>query len=344
MEMQVTGWPSLVPGTKIALDGAGEPFDGTYTITTTRHVFDAHNVYSTWIGVTGRQVRTLYGLAASGEAQPKPRVPGVVNAIVTDINDPNKQGRVKLRFPWFSDTYVSDWVRTVQFGGYRGSGLGGGGVIGPEVEDEVLVAFDRGSMDLPYVIGGLYSPEHDQPLDLGEDDVPLTSGGAVTRRTIASRTGQRIDLLDSTAKQKTGVRLSSGDDKYTVFLNQNQKSITISSQAAGGKIEVTGQGDGSKITISSLGSGSSTLIESTGPVSVRSSQSVSIEAPTISITGATSVKGDLSVTGTLTQTGPIANFSGFVSVEGGANIAGDVTIEGAENVVGIITQDGAPVL
>ncbi|GAA3074482.1 hypothetical protein GCM10020000_69340 [Streptomyces olivoverticillatus] len=89
----------------------------------------------------------------------------MANALVTDVNDPLKQGRVRLRFPWLDDKYVSDWTRTVQMGG-----LGGGGIFPMDVNDEVLVAFDRGALDHPFVIGGLYNGK-DQPTVVG--DVPL---------------------------------------------------------------------------------------------------------------------------------------------------------------------------
>ena len=56
-------------------------------------------------------------------------------AQVSDANDPEKQGRVKLTFPWLSDTYVSDWARTVQ----PGAGKDRGAMVLPEVGDEVLV-------------------------------------------------------------------------------------------------------------------------------------------------------------------------------------------------------------
>ena len=66
---------------------------------------------------------------------------------------------MRLQFPWLDDTYVSDWTRTVQIGG-----LGGGGIFPLDVNDEVLVAFDRGALDHPFVIGGLYNGR-DKPTD-----------------------------------------------------------------------------------------------------------------------------------------------------------------------------------
>ena len=62
---------------------------------------------------------------------------GVAEAIVTDVNDPEKEGRVKLRYPWFDDQTVSDWCRVRQL--YAGNGYGTFFV--PEVGDEVLVVF-----------------------------------------------------------------------------------------------------------------------------------------------------------------------------------------------------------
>ncbi|MBC3839980.1 hypothetical protein GXW82_06570 [Streptacidiphilus sp. 4-A2] len=146
----------MTPGTAIALNGGGLPFEGNYTVTGTRHVFSGAEKYQTWVTVTGRQIRSLYGLA-SGGADTAPKIPGVVTALVTNIQDPLHQGRVKLMFPWLSATYESDWCRIAQLGGVRG-----GGTFLPEVQDEVLCAFDRGSLDHPYVVAGLYNGK-DQP-------------------------------------------------------------------------------------------------------------------------------------------------------------------------------------
>ena len=116
---------------------------------------------------------------------PRPGCPSVANALVTDVKDPLRQGRVKLRFPWLDDTYVSDWTRTVQFGGVKRRRL----IVPLDVDDEVLVAFDRGALDHPFVIGGLYNGK-DKP---GAVDVPAVrrapAAGRV-RHTLADRRRQ----------------------------------------------------------------------------------------------------------------------------------------------------------
>lgn len=305
MEIAVRGQPYLVPGLVVALKDAGPPFDGKYTVSTTRHVFDEANKYTTWVWVTGRQVRTLYGLASGGQ-QPVPRIDGVVNAIVTDINDPREQGRVKLRFPWFDDTYTTDWVRTVQFGGYHG-----GGVFSPEVDDEVLVAFDRGVMDYPYVIGGLYSDKDNSP---SEHDVELQTGGRLNRRSFVSRSGQRLEILD--AAGETGVRLRSGDEKLTVFLEETQTKITVSSD---GTVDISGS----------------------KAVKVTSEKQVSLEADYINITGTfVNIKGTTTIDGALTEIGD-TEMNGAVDINGVVAIDGATAIEGEVNITGVVSVEGA---
>ncbi|MGI5472722.1 VgrG-related protein [Streptomyces sp. CA-132043] len=224
LEVTVRGNPKLRPGVPVALADVGEPFEGKYTVTAARHSFGDGRHYETVLTVSGRQWRSLYGLASGGTST-QPKLPSVANALVTDIKDPLKQGRVKLQFPWLDDKYTSDWTRTVQFGGTKG-----GGVIGPDVGDEVLVAFDRGALDHPYVIGGLYNGK-DKPDPV---DVPLydATRGTVSRRTLADRSGNRVDLLDQRTGGKRGVRLSTGDNKLTVNLDRTGTEIAIDSSGS----------------------------------------------------------------------------------------------------------------
>ncbi|GAA3149429.1 VgrG-related protein [Streptomyces echinatus] len=226
LEVAVRGNPKLRPGVPVALADVGAPFEGKYTATSVRHVFGDGTHYEAWVTVSGRQWRSLYGLA-SGGTDTGPRLPGVANALVTDVQDPLKQGRVKLHFPWLDDAYVSDWTRTVQLGG-----KGGGGVFPMDVGDEVLVAFDRGALDHPFVIGGLYNGR-DRPTTVS--DVPLHDGlkKQASRHTVADRTGNRLDLLSQrTGGRKQGVRLATGNDKLVINLDRTKTEITVDSKGA----------------------------------------------------------------------------------------------------------------
>ena len=111
------------------------------------------------------------------------------------MNDPNQLGRVKVSFPWLSDSFTSDWARMVQVG----AGNNRGASFLPEVNDEVLVAFEQGDWRRPYVLGSLHNGV-DKPM-LGSDLIDGTSG-AVKRRGIISRTATPLSF--STTRRRTG--------------------------------------------------------------------------------------------------------------------------------------------
>lgn len=329
VEVTVHGNPKLRPGVPVALADVGAPFEGKYTVTAARHTFGEGRHYETWLTVSGRQWRSLYGLASGGSgggAGGAARLPGVANALVTDIKDPLKQGRVKLRFPWLDDTYISDWTRTVQFGG-----VGGGGLIGPDVGDEVLVGFDRGALDHPFVIGGLYNGK-DRP---GTVDVPpydATSGRTV-RHTLADRSGNRLDLLDQRVGGKRGVRLSSGDNRMTVNLDRTRTEITVDSQGS-----VTIKGSRSV----SVEAGGNMSLKAGGRLSLKSGGVLDIEASTISARslGAFAINAlaalELNAVGVTT-----------VSGEGALMLSSplDVTIDGVNvMLLGVVTANEMPVV
>lgn len=227
LEVIARGTPKLRPGLPVTLADVGDPFEGKYTATSVRHVFGDGKHYEAWVTVSGRQWRSLYGLASGGGGTTTNglHLPGTTNALVTDIQDPLKQGRVKLQFPWLDDTYISDWTRVVQWGGKEG-----GSIFPLDVGDEVLVAFDRGALDHPYVIGGLYNGK-DKPTPV--KDVPLHDGARrrAARHTLSDRDGNRVDLLSQkTGGRKQGVRVTTGDDKLVINMDRTKTEITVDSK------------------------------------------------------------------------------------------------------------------
>ncbi len=91
--------------------------------------------------------------ALGGQEQDIRRAYGVAAGIVTNNQDPDGLGRVRIRFPWLSDDNETDWARiaTMMAGSGRGS------FFLPEVGDEVLVAFEHGDINHPFVIGMLWN-------------------------------------------------------------------------------------------------------------------------------------------------------------------------------------------
>jgi len=255
------GNPDVRANAAITVDNLGPPFDGKYTVTRSRHRFDPTTGYTTSFAVTGAHDRSLLGL--TGGTSPLPPAPqGVVIGQVSDVNDPENAGRVTLAFPWLSDTYVSPWARTVQ----AGAGKDRGAMVVPEIGDEVLVIFEQGDLRCPYVLGGLYNGI----------DTPNTNGialvdsgsGAINRRSLVSRRGHRIDLLDQDGKTE-GVSLSSQDGKVSLTIDATNTKVTVHSD---GTVLIEGsQG----IVVDSAGS---KLELKGGDVSIKASSGITVEA------------------------------------------------------------------
>jgi uncharacterized protein involved in type VI secretion and phage assembly len=302
------GNPKIRAGAAISLDNIGAPFDGKYTVTTSRHHFDQTAGYVTQFAVTGRQERSLLGLASGGAAVfADRRLTGVVVALVSDVNDPQNLGRVKVTFPWLSDSYVSDWARTVQ----PGAGKERGALVVPEVGDEVLVAFELGDIRRPYVVGGLYNGV-DGPKP-GPIDLVDSGSGEINRRTFVSRRGHRLDFLDQEGKTE-GVSIRTGDNKLQLVMDATGTKVTVHSDGTvlveakqgvtvdaatstvelkGGDIKLTGQngvtidggGGAVKVTAGSDLSltGMSAKLEGTAQTEVKGGASCAISAGLVRI-------------------------------------------------------------
>jgi len=227
------GNPKLKAGTTVSVGVVGDHFEGKYTLSGTRHIF-GENGYRTHFVISGRQDRSLLGLASLGASNGHGTaggapINGVVIAQVTDNNDPNNQARVKLKFPWLDDNYESDWARVTQLG----AGPNSGALFMPEVNDEVLVAFEFGDIRRPFVVGSLYNGQ-DTP-NLGSS---LFNNGQVMRRGLISRKGHQFIFFDD--PNKAGVAIISSDGNLKISLNETNSEIHISSQ---GKVHVECQQD-----------------------------------------------------------------------------------------------------
>jgi phage protein D len=225
------GDPKLRAGMPISVGVVAEDFAGRYTLTHTRHVFDARG-YRTWFEVSGRQDRSLLGLVTNGGPGGEvsaggPPIHGVVVAVVTNNDDPQHLGRVRLKFPWLSDSYESDWARMLQ----AGAGPDSGASFLPEVNDEVLVAFEFGDVRRPVVIGGLHNGR-DKPR-LGDG---LVDNGKVRRRGFVSRRGHRAVFFDDPGK--SGIALITSSGSIRISLNESKNEIHLFCQ---GKVRIEAQ-------------------------------------------------------------------------------------------------------
>jgi uncharacterized protein involved in type VI secretion and phage assembly len=183
---------------------------------------------------------------------------GVALAIVVENKDDSGTGRVKVRFPGQAESHETRWARVAT----PMTGNGYGTFFIPEVGDEVLVAFERGDLRFPYVIGSLWNGRNKAPLENadGQNDVRL----------IRTRKGHTL-TFDDGARGRVQLELNDG------------KRLSIE----GGSVTLQ-DGDGNGLTIES-GSGAVT-IRSTGRLTLKGSE-ISIEA-----SGAMDIKASATLT------------------------------------------------
>lgn len=132
-------------------------------------------------------------------------VRGAVVALVTNNQDPENRGRIKVKYPWLHDSVESNWARVVAL--YAGPDRGG--FILPEVGDEVVVMFERGDPAAPYIVGSLWN---------GVDTVPGPGNpdGENNTKQWQSRSGHKYIFFDKPGAEKITLVDKSGKLKIEV--------------------------------------------------------------------------------------------------------------------------------
>lgn len=238
LEGMVLGNAKVRPGKTLQLKGVSERFDGTYYLTAATHKITPGDGYVVHFIVNGSRPNTLSSLLNGHGQDTLPGHPGVVVAVVTNNKDPDERGRVKVKFPWLSDSDESAWARFAS----PMTGGGRGFFFLPEVNDEVLVAFEHGDINRPYVVGSLWNGSDKSPKKASE---VVDSTGKVQTRILKTRAGHTIILDDSdmspsiTIQDKTGGNVIKIDSKMNAISIKAKQDISIKA-GANLSLEATG--------------------------------------------------------------------------------------------------------
>jgi uncharacterized protein involved in type VI secretion and phage assembly len=196
------------------------------------------------------------------------RINGVVVGVVTNNQDPDGMGRVKVKFPWLSDADESNWARVA----VPMAGKERGFYFLPEVDDEVLVAFEQGDARFPYVLGALWN---------GKDAPPVKNDdGKNNIRVIKSRSGHVIRLTDEDGKEM--IELIDKSEKNSIVFDTAKNTITITTDkditlsASQGTIKL----DAQKIEIKSS---ADTKIEAGAGMDAKATGQMNIKGATVNI-------------------------------------------------------------
>jgi uncharacterized protein involved in type VI secretion and phage assembly len=203
--------------------------------------------------------------AAQHEA-PAGRVYGAVVGVVTNNQDPDNLGRVKVKFPWLSDVDESSWARLAapMAGKQRGT------YFLPEVDDEVLVIFEHGDVRFPYVLGALWN---------GQDAPPITNeDGNNNLRMIKSRSGHVVKLNDEAGKET--IEIIDQSQKNSIVISKNSITVTtdkdITLSASNGTIKL----DAQNVEISSS---QATKLNAKSSINVEASGTMTVKGATVNI-------------------------------------------------------------
>ena len=224
------GNPNVQAGRQIEVKGVGQRFSGKYVVTSATHICH-RGEYETHFSITGREEYTLSRLV---QGQGPGGVPGVVVGLVTNTKDPETLGRIKVKFPWLSDTDESEWARVAS----PMAGKERGFFFPPEVNDEVLIAFDHDDVNYPYVMGYLWNGQ-DKPPEKNAD-------GKNDRRIIKSRSGHLISLSDKSGEEQIIIRDKTGQNEIVITSKTNTMAIKVDkdfSIEAKGKVTVNTTGN-----------------------------------------------------------------------------------------------------
>lgn len=274
LEGTCDGNEKMVPGGTVKVQGIDSTYNGDYRLSWVRHRWEDGEGFTTAFACNEPAERSIVhtlGRAASGSPRPEElgeRIWGVVPAEVTDNNDPEGLGRVKVKFPWLPSTgsgqVVSDWVRVA----VPGAGTSQKGLyLMHEVGDEVLVAFEHGDPRRGYVLGGLYNSKDKPPLK----NADCVKKGKSPQKAFRSSKGHQLTFNDS--DDKPGIELITSDKNITLKLDETKGDITFTTKKGGSKVTISAHGD---VTITSTTG--AVIIESKTDIKIKAGTNMTLEA------------------------------------------------------------------
>lgn len=171
---------------------------------------------------------------------------GVYPAIVTDLVDPNTLGRIQVKFPWLGadGDAVRAWATLLTPYADDDQGF----EVLPEVDTEVVVAFEAGDLRRPYIVGSCWN---------GVESLPEAATAANNKRLIKSRAGSLLEFDDTQGAAKVTISMQSG---HKLVLDDSGQEVRLAH-----------------------GNGCSIVMDAGGRISITANSSVDITAPVLNV-------------------------------------------------------------
>ncbi|HCA96429.1 MAG TPA: type IV secretion protein Rhs, partial [Cyanobacteria bacterium UBA9226] len=264
-DAKAEGNPEIRTGKTVKLKDMGK-YAGEYYVTSCRHLFQ-ERVYTTEFSVGGSRGETGIASVMSSSSTTKAAQTFLVG-IVTDNKDPKGWGRVRVKFPTLTEDHASYWARVVA----AGAGANRGFDCLPEINDEVLVAFEHGDMHRPYVIGGVWNGK-DAPSEKVDDSVV---GGKVRLRTFKTRTGHKLQCVEEDkGSSKKGVYVDTVAGHH-VYMNDTEKFAEVKTN---GGHQVRLDDKNKNILIQTSGGHKIEMSDTSKTITISATQKIEMTAP-----------------------------------------------------------------
>jgi phage protein D len=258
------GNPKIKAGAQVKIDGVGQSFGGTFTVTSTTHTYRGTTGYQTAFTISGRSSRTLLELMRP----PKERdwSAQLVIGVVTNNNDPDQMGRVRVKYPSLSDSEESAWARIATPSAGNGRGI----LMLPQPDEEVIIGFEHGDTRRPIVVGSLFNGR-DKP---GDELVQNKDGslGVVSNEKIHLHSKKDFEIKSdqnmTVEVQKDKTETIQGNYKNTATGNGNLKAQQYVIEA-GSSLSVKGVSVTVEASASLTLKGATVDIQGSGPVNIK---------------------------------------------------------------------------
>ncbi len=209
------GYPDMRVGTRLDLGGLGR-FSGTYTVSEVTHSISEGGYQTSFMVNQASQLpaQTLMSDGALDEpanaatSTGQTRHNGVVSGVVVENFDPNGRGMIKVKLPGMSDDENGHWARLAT--------PDRGMFFLPNINDEVLVAFENGDINRPYILGVLWN-DQEPPLRQPEENNPV--------RELRSRSGHIFRFQDIEGEEK--IEIMDAHAGHSITLDSANNIVSI---------------------------------------------------------------------------------------------------------------------
>lgn len=201
-------------------------------------------------------------------------------AKVTDVDDPDGLGRVKVQFLWQQGTSeTSPWIRVMQI--HANNEFGAYAI--PEVGEEVMVDFEFNDPEMPYACGSLYHGKAKPDAGWVSKDNEI--------RAFRTKSGNEIQIIDKSGKESIRIRNKDGKNEVLMALG-SEPALTIKTD---GKMTLDAKSIAIKCQELEVEAKSQASIKASGALELKSDSQLKAEAAQVSLNGSamTEVKGGI---------------------------------------------------